>query len=151
MKRPLWAYNDSNLNDQSICSTISTFGNPAIWWVGAITMLMTLYIAIKRKSVKAMMILVPYFTQLAPWVMVTRCVFIYHYFACVPFMIISIIYVMEYLVEEYHVSYKFFYGYCVIALVLFVAFYPVISGYTVSKQYVKDYLKWFDSWVFISG
>ena len=155
MKKPLWAYNDSEISGQGLCSTISTFGNPAVWWIGAITMIFTIYIAIKKKSVKALMIIIPYMTQLLPWVMVSRCVFIYHYFACVPFMIMSIVYLMEYMLENWDVSqkvlYGIFYGYCAVALLLFVGFYPVISGYTVSKQYVKDYLKWFDSWVFISG
>ena len=35
-----------------------------------------------------------------------------------------------------------------IAVLLFVAFYPVLTGVEVSKFYVETFLRWFDSWVF---
>ena len=41
------------------------------------------------------------------------------------------------------------FGYTVLVIVLFIMFYPVLSGVPVSVDYVKHFLKWFDSWVLI--
>jgi dolichyl-phosphate-mannose--protein O-mannosyl transferase len=35
-----------------------------------------------------------------------------------------------------------------VAALLFVLFYPVLSGMVVDKEYVTDVLRWFPSWVF---
>ncbi len=87
--------------------------------------------------------------NLLPWVGVSRCIFIYHYFATVPFIIMFTVYVVRYLCRKYRKS-----GIAVLAvlliaaLVLFIMFKPVWSGTEVSKEYVNTYLRWFDSWVF---
>lgn len=41
------------------------------------------------------------------------------------------------------------YVYAALVVVLFIMFYPVISGKAVDPSYVQKYLKWFDSWVLI--
>ena len=40
-------------------------------------------------------------------------------------------------------------GYALAAFILFLMFYPVISGQPVEYEYVDKYLRWMDSWVFI--
>jgi dolichyl-phosphate-mannose--protein O-mannosyl transferase len=35
---------------------------------------------------------------------------------------------------------------CVVALVLFIMFKPLWTGTSVSREFVKDYLRWFPSW-----
>ena len=40
--------------------------------------------------------------------------------------------------------------YGVIAVGLFVMFYPVISGQPVNVDFVNKYLRWFDSWVLVA-
>ena len=39
--------------------------------------------------------------QILPWVFVTRCVFIYHFFASVPFIIIMIVYAFKDMEERF--------------------------------------------------
>lgn len=150
MKKPLWAHINGELRDQGIVSSISTFGNPAVWWAGFFAMLLCVYFGLKKKSYRVLLIIIPYLTQLLPWVFVTRVVFIYHYFACVPFLVLAIVYVMYVLKERYNVTNKVFYGYCGVVLLLFIMFYPVISGMPVSKDYITTFLKWFEGWVFVN-
>ena len=40
------------------------------------------------------------------------------------------------------------YTYLVMVLILFIMFYPLLSGMIVGKPYADSYLKWFDSWIF---
>ena len=41
--------------------------------------------------------------------------------------------------------------YLVGVVALFAMFYPVLSGYPVSVDYVNNFLKWSSQWIFIKG
>lgn len=147
MKRPVWYYTDSGLAE-GLRSTIVTLGNPLIWWVGICAMIATVFVSIRRKQYMVMSIFIAYGAQYIPWMLVPRETFIYHYFAMVPFIIISIVYIFQNL-EERNNRWK--YGrwiYTILAIILFVMFYPALSGTVVSSEYVQDYLRWFPSWLF---
>jgi dolichyl-phosphate-mannose--protein O-mannosyl transferase len=82
-----------------------------------------------------------------PWVLVSRIAFIYHFFPVLPFVMLSIVYVLKSMSEKYR-------GWCYIAYiylagvaVLFVVFYPALSGMEVSQGYI-EHLKWLKSWYF---
>ena len=148
VKRPLWAYLNSDLRSEGIASSIASFGNPAVWWVGTVALVLSLFIAWKKRGLLIMLIIVPFLSQLLPWVAVTRMVWIYHYFASVPFMIFAILYLIKALQERYHVPSYVFYTYCGVVFALFIMFFPVLSGMEVPIKYF-DYLKWFNTWSFI--
>jgi dolichyl-phosphate-mannose-protein mannosyltransferase len=111
-------------------------------------------------------ILIALASNYLPWVIVERkLTFIYHFFASVPFIIFSIVYLInlakENLVPSFRKKYaeraKVFilmnhaviYAYCAIVLILFIMFYPIIAGTIVDKAYVKTWLRWFTSWFFV--
>ena len=56
---------------------------------------------------------------------------------------------MKKIVDEKPKWKKAMYVYAALVVVLFIMFYPVISGKAVDPSYVQKYLKWFDSWVLI--
>ena len=70
--------------------------------------------------------------------------FIYHYFASVPFIIIATMMVNEWLKQR---NWKWrkpaLAALMIAALVLFVAFYPLMSGTPVLRSYAM-YLRWFN-------
>jgi dolichyl-phosphate-mannose--protein O-mannosyl transferase len=76
--------------------------------------------------------------------------FIYHFFATLPFMIFCIVYVIRHLKETYPDPFmkRAIYGYHALVLLLFLMFYPILSGAVVNRSYVDSFLKWFNSWVF---
>ena len=150
MKRPLWMFIDGELKNNGMVSSISTFGNPAVWWVGILAFLACIYIGIRKRSNIALLIIIGYLSQLVPWMAISRILFIYHYFACVPFLVLAIVYCMKYLQERFNLSSKVLWGYCGVVVLLFIMFYPVISGVPAPIWYVKDYLTWFDTWVFVN-
>jgi len=146
MKRPVWYFLDS-APMVGMRSTIAVLGNPLIWWIGIFTMLATTIISIRRNDQMAWMLGIAYFSQYVPWMLVPRETFLYHYFAMVPFMIVSILYIFKLLEEKYKWSRYVRYAYISAAVVLFVMFYPVLSGMPAPESYIM-LLRWFPSWVF---
>ena len=82
--------------------------------------------------------------QYVPWMLVPRSMFIYHYFASVPFIIIATMMANEWLKQK---NWKWrkpaLAALMIAALVLFVAFYPLMSGTPVARSYAM-YLRWFN-------
>ncbi|MEK5413866.1 phospholipid carrier-dependent glycosyltransferase [Paenibacillus sp. FSL L8-0708] len=148
MKRPVWFFSGGEGLPEGQVSSIVTMGNPLIWWTGIFAMLATLWITLKRKDKNLYMIWIAFFSQYVPWMLVPRETFIYHYFAMVPFMILGIVYIMKLLDTKFPEARYVQYVYVAVALLLFIAFYPVLSGMQVSGDYVKDMLRWFPTWVF---
>ena len=75
-----------------------------------------------------------------------RSTFIYHYFASVPFIIMASVLVLGRLRKRSRDGFiTAAVILCVVALGLFVAFYPLESGMPVSRAYAQ-YLRWFN-WV----
>lgn len=147
MKRPVWYYLDS-APLEGMRSTIVALGNPLIWWTGLFTMLATTVVSIRRKDGMATMLVIAYFSQYVPWMLVPRETFLYHYFAMVPFMIVSIMYMFKLLEEHYKWNSKIRYAFVSLAVLLFIMFYPALSGMMVSESYILNVLRWFPSWVF---
>ena len=144
--KPTWFYSGSDVAPKN-ASTIVTMGNPAIWWVGIFAFFMAIYIAYKKKDKKMVLAFTAIIFQYMPWVLVPRITWIYHYFSTVPFIIICIVYVMKEMYERNTISKKVIISYLVICAVLFICFYPALSGLEVPKAYINN-LRWFNSWIF---
>jgi len=148
MRRPLETYLGSDMS-QGMSSTMTIMGNPAVWWVGIFAVIAAIYIAIKKKDTKMTVVFTAIAFQFLPWIPIQRLTFIYHFFSTVPFMILSIVYVIKYLTEKYKNMRYVTYMYLVIVLILFIMFYPVLSGIEVPRTYVTEYLLWFKNhWFF---
>ncbi|MBP5427366.1 MAG: phospholipid carrier-dependent glycosyltransferase [Clostridiales bacterium] len=139
IKRPIWYYVAMGLPGGKR-STIVCLGNPAIWWTSILALIYTIVVAIKEKDRRMVPILVAFFCQYAPWMLVKRVTFIYHFFSMLPFAIIMVVYM-------FRKRTKLIYPYMAVVMILFIVFYPAISGIPVTENYI-DKLKWFKSWVF---
>lgn len=147
MKRPVWYYSGDNMA-AGMKSTIVAMGNPLIWWAGIFAMAATIWISIKRRDKAMYIIWIAFLAQYVPWMLVSRLTFLYHYFAMVPFIILSLVYMFK-VMEEKWPSFKLVRNLFLIgSIVLFVLFYPALSGMTVSSWYVEHVLRWFPSWLF---
>ncbi len=135
---------DSRTQYADRLSCIATFLNPFICFTGLISVVHNLFLAIKRKNQQSIVILVMYFSMLLPWLFITRTVFIYQYFIPAVLLILLIcqsIHEMNYLHEK-----KILICCGCISVVLFVCFFPIISGHEVSLDYVKNYLYLLPRW-----
>ncbi|MBN1696022.1 MAG: phospholipid carrier-dependent glycosyltransferase [Spirochaetales bacterium] len=112
-------------------------------------------------------ILIALASNYLPWIIVPRrLTFIYHFFASVPFIIFSTVYLISlakkrlipYMRETLGerakafiiANYAVIYGYLVIVLFLFIMFYPIIAGTITDRAYIRDWLDWdlFPQWYF---
>jgi len=142
---PMWYYSGASYMPEGMVSSISCMGNPAVWWAGLIALIAVLILsAWKRKSpANYLLVLIGFASQFLPWVLVPRSTFIYHYFASVPFIILCVSLMLGRLKERNAKAAKYTaIGLMAAALVLFIAFYPLESGYPVAEGYAK-YLRWF--------
>jgi len=149
MVRPIFYY--SNVLEGTMRQGISSFGNPLVWWAGIPAFIYMLYLVYKKKDCTATFLCVGYLAQFLPWVLVTRCTFIYHYFPSVPFLVCMIAYSFNQLKKKVKPGtfIGILTGYAVVAFLLFLLFYPILSGQPIDKTFVVNYLRWFDSWVFV--
>ncbi|MBF0458899.1 MAG: glycosyltransferase family 39 protein [Nitrospirae bacterium] len=159
MKRPLWLYNGNppDVPDKSgkpvqQVQSIVSMGNPAVWWMGIVAVLVVLGAALAGKRVGGgvFVVLTGLCAQYLPWVAVPRLTFIYHFYASVPFVIFCITYAIKWLEERRYGLRWLTYAYISLTVALFIAFYPILTGITVTKAYVRAALRWFDSWIFYS-
>ena len=109
----------------------------------------------RKRDEKAAFLVVGYLSQYAPWLLVSRTVFIYHYFPSVPFITMMLGYSFYQLVE-FRKDLRWKKGcqigiaaYVLLAIGLFVLFYPVLSGLPIHAEYATKYLKWFETWVLL--
>ena len=143
--RPIWYYyNDNN----GIINTISCFNNPLVSIAGFISVVYCFYDTFKSKSSIALFITVGYLSQLLPWVFVTRCVFSYHYYPSVIFLILAIAYCTNKLINKDIRYKKPIIILVLITILLFLLFLPVISGLDTTKDYISGLLQWLQSWTF---
>ncbi len=150
---PVWLQSAS-LNN-GLNSSIVVLGNPAVWWIGfAAVLATTVYSLTKiigkrlnlKKHLPAVFLVVIFFFQWVPYVLISRVVFIYHFYVNVPILCLA----SAFLISKYW-SYKWTkiaaIAYFALTIALFVLFYPVISGVPTTTTTI-DSLKWFKSWVF---
>lgn len=147
MYRPMFYYCQTLTN--GLKEGISAFGNPLVWWAGIPAFIFMLYRIFCRKDKTALFISFAYLVQYVPWMLVPRCTFAYHYFPSVPFVCMMIVYIMVLLRQRSEKWFKWILLYLACAFVLFVLFYPVLSGAPVPETFVRDCLRWRESWVLI--
>lgn len=121
-------------------SNISSTGNPAVWWVssvGAVCLLLEWAMGKLKKNPALPMLLVGVLANYLPWVLVPRCVFLYHFFATVPFILLASVYLLEHLEEGNSRWRRIKWIWLGIAVVYFVLMYPAISGLPTPMWYAS--------------
>lgn len=144
--RPIWFFGAVPGIPEGMVSSIASFGNPLIWW--AATAAAVALIFKKKKTPAQWFVVIGYLSQYLPWVFIGRIVFIYHYFASTPFIILALVFTFKYFMEKYKKGFILPIAFLAVSAGLFVMFYPVLSGMLVSEEYVRTFLLWFPSWVF---
>lgn len=148
--RPVWYYVGYDV-PQGYASTISAFGNPAVWWacsLGAAVVICRLAAGRMRAEKGLFVLLVALAFGYLPWVLITRCTFAYHYFATVPFIILCTVYLLREWEQNRPARAWLKWAWLAAAICLFALFYPVISGLPVPQAYVRA-LEWLPGWTFL--
>ena len=72
--------------------------------------------------------------------------FMYHFFPTLPFMMLAIVSLVKWITEKMKNN-SFYIFYIALVILLFIIFYPVVSGMVTTSDYI-DSLKWLSSWIF---
>lgn len=145
--RPVWYYAGS-VGAGKVAS-IAGMANPVVWVSGICAVGGLLWKQLSGKGGRrGLMVLVFFFTQLIPWMFVTRCTFMYHYFPSLLFSLVALAFLLSEL-DNTHPKLATGIGCAILVLaaIAFVWLYPAATGMTVSVERAKSML-WLDSWGF---
>lgn len=126
-------------------SVIATFVNPLVCYLGLASVIHHMYLAYKKDKT-AWFLLVFYFSMLVPWMFISRTVFIYQYFICTKVLILMIC--RSVLSLQFKQETKVIRVLEVASILLFVAYFPVISGVAANARYITEILNLLPKWWF---
>jgi len=138
--RPM-TYSYNLLRDGQI-SVVISMGNPIIWWGGLAALVHQFYLWIRHKNNTAGYLCIAYLAMLVPWFFISRTVFIYQYF--IPSILLVLMLANSFATIKKN-SKGWMIGYAVAAVIVFIMFYPVITGQATSVEYAYS-LEWFKTW-----
>jgi len=155
--KPMWFAQDG-FEPAGYASTILCFGNPWVFYIGAVAMAAVLLWAVLRYvhaekwklrirsgdgELTYAILAIAFLAQYLPWVLVPRSMYIYHYFASVPFIILATALLLDKITAHKPILHKAVtLLYVVGAIVFFVMFFPYASGYLTNTDWL-DAMKWF--------
>ena len=132
-----------------LTSSFSAFNNPLVAWGGLAAMVGVGWCAVRDRDMTAQFILIGYLANLLPWTLISRLTFAYHYFPCTLFLALAIGYVFADLRRRDPHWQSAIGSFAGLTVLLFVVFYPVLSGLPRTAAYSRVFLKWFkDTWPF---
>jgi len=146
--RPILYYRDLDYSQsQGIKSLFASFNNPLVSWAGLLSAAAMGIEAARRRSGKALFILIAILSQFVPWLPIGRILFAYHYFPTVLFLCFAITYLMDRMLERRRAGYRLaVYGFTGYAVLLYALFYPALTGLYTPLWYNSVFLRWFPSW-----
>lgn len=134
--RPVWYYQNTHLA-AGLKGSIAGLGGPVIWLAGLGAILLLFWRQISGRGTRTGMgVLILYATQLVPWMLVTRCTFLYHYFPSSIFCLAAIVLVLGGARNQLRAK-RLGVGLTAVSLVLFVAYYPALSGLPVPDFWAR--------------
>lgn len=144
--RPTFFFNAEG-STPDVYGVIWCMGNPLLWLSGLAAVMYLVGMRNKNmfRSKGLSFITVCAGAQLLPWVLITREVFIYHFFATLPFMIIAIVYALRHISETYSRGKLFVKIFVVAVCLMFLLFYPITTGISVPK-WILYALQWLPTW-----
>lgn len=159
--RPIWFFSSDPCNEFGQYSTISSMGSPLLWWGGLPALAYALWEWLRKRSLACAVALTGFLSVYLPWTLVPRLTFIYHYFTAVPFLVLALLALFKRLSESGPLSGRVTVGgrievqwaqllmgaMALGCVILFMAYFPVISGAPTTREYV-DSLELFESWYF---
>ncbi len=142
--KPVWLLVD-DLAAPGVRSSISLMGNPLIWWSGLVAMAALLWRTLGRLGAVGVFLSGAYLTQFLPWALIDRVTFLYHYFPSLTFLILALAYAGSRLDPARRENQALLGVFGLAVLVLFVMFYPAISGLPVAEG-ATAMLRWLPEW-----
>ena len=141
---PVWFYDQTV--KEGVRMTISAVGNVAIWWGGIIAVIYSIYHGIIHHKKTGILIGVVFLCLYLPYTMIGRCMFLYHYFPVLPFVMLALVYFLKEMTEK--TKQKWIIPiYLGIVILIFLYFFPVVSGIPMKESAIQNRM-WLPTWYF---
>ena len=146
--RPILYYRDLDYSQtEGIKSLFASFNNPLVSWTGLLAFFAMVIEAFRKKSGKALFILIAILSQFVPWLPIGRILFAYHYFPTILFLVFAIAYLMDRMLTRRRACHGLVvFGFTGYAMALYALFYPALIGLYTPLWYNDTFLRWFPSW-----
>ena len=118
--------------DDGKISSLATFGNPLVFIAGFAAFVYNVYLWKVKEDKPAQFLSIAYLSMLMPWLFIHRTVFIYQYFGCVIIMVMLICNSLIQMKRRIKTTETIM---VIASVLLFVMFFPEISGITVDREY----------------
>lgn len=141
-QKSVWFYSGYPvLGEIKLLSNISSTGNPALWYVSAFGAVLAVVEWFKnpacRKDRAFFVVFVGILAGLLPWALVTRSVFLYHYFSTIPFMMLLTLLLLYYVEKKHPRTAWFKWAWLIATVIVFILMLPAVSGIPVPYGYAK--------------
>lgn len=130
---PVWYFVD--YKDNTIANIFNS-GNPVLFWLGSLTIILTLYEFIKIKSKSLFIVLLGFMTFWGPWALSPRIMFLYHFAPCVPFMCLILGYQLGINFKK-KTEKKIAIALLILCFISFLAVFPFLTGIPILKNLVN--------------
>lgn len=130
---PVWYFVD--YTDNTIANIFNS-GNPILFWLGSLTVLLTLYEFIKTRSRALFIVLLSFLVFWGPWALSPRIMFLYHFAPSVPFMCLMLGYQIGTNLEK-KTEKRIAAMLIVLCFISFLAIFPFLTGLPVTKNLVR--------------
>lgn len=121
---PIWYFVDYQ---KGSIANIFASGNPVVFWLGSVAIMLTVLEVIKKKSINLIIILLGFFVFWLPWALSPRIMFLYHFSPSVPFLSLALGHQLNAALKD-KINRKAVVA-CIILIFLgFIAIFPYLTG-----------------------
>ncbi len=142
--KPVWYY--SSYNEANLHGSISGVGNIIIWWFGILSYIYIFIKLFKKKDKIAYFLLCAITFTFLPFVFIGRLMFLYHYFAILPFIMLAVVYTLKDIAKKFKSNFVIYF-YLLLVILFFIIYYPEVSGVYMPQKYF-EFIEIFRTWVF---
>ncbi len=125
-------------------------GNPLIWWLFYPSLLLMLIHVLKVRKFMPLFLFSATLLQFLPYALFGRISYIYYFYISSVFgiMMLGYLFGQALQLKNRRLNYLIV-AYVLACILLFIAFYPLLSGLPVDRGYFIKYLLWYHNWQFI--
>lgn len=92
---------------------------------------------IERFDAGYFMILVAYLCQYVPWMLVSRQLFIYHYFASASISVMATAALLRFISSRYSYGTRIAKAYIIVTAIFFILYFPIMNGFFIDTWYMN--------------
>lgn len=130
---PVWYFVDYQKNNMA---NIFASGNTTIFWVGSVSMILTLLEYIKHRSEKLLIILLGFLVFWLPWAASPRIMFLYHFSPSVPFLSLALGHQLSQISNDKK-GRQLALILILLTIINFIFIFPFLSAVPISRDFIK--------------